>query len=206
MGAEPVAYNSIKIKYCPMCYRILLVPTLLLMSIITMAQSVTLDKKVGDVSPNNSIKPESIKLDSSLYVPVTVMHDLTIFPTINQLVKHSIFLEQRADETLYKVEIYAVKSQEVDNCNKHFLLGDFELKTLEGHGYPYYIFNSNTQIISTKMGCGDNITKIKNVPSGKTELVKYISALPLVVYAPKDIEIKYKIWKQDPKELDARSF
>jgi serine protease inhibitor ecotin len=51
-----------------------------------------------------------------------------------------------------------------------------------------------------------DITKMKNVPSGKTELVKYISVLPLVVYAPRDIEIKYKIWKQDPRELDAKSF
>jgi ecotin len=56
------------------------------------------------------------------------------------------------------------------------------------------------------MSCVDNITKMKNVPSGKTELVKYISVLPLVVYAPKDIEIKYKIWNQDPRELDAKSF
>lgn len=189
-----------------MNHHVLLLSALLILSTKSKAQSIGLDKKVEEDVPKSSIKPEVIKMDPSLSAPITVMHDLTIFPSIDQLVKHAIFLEPRVDEALYKVEIYAVKSQEVDNCNKHFLLGDFELKTLEVHGFPYYIFKSNTQIISTKMSCGDNIAKMKNVPSGKTELVKYISVLPLVVYAPQDIEIKYKIWKQDPRELDAKPF
>ncbi len=205
MEVEPVDYN-LNFKYQTMNHRTCLLSAMLILAIVSKAQSISIDKKVDDDTPKSSISPEAVKMDPALSVPLTVVHDLTIFPPIDKLVKHAILLDPRPNETLYRVEIYAVKSQEVDNCNKHYLIGDFELKTLEGHGYPYYIFNSNTQIISTKMGCGDNITKIKNVPSGKTELVKYISALPLVVYAPKDIEIKYKIWKQDPKELDARSF
>ena len=189
-----------------MNHYVLLLSALLILSATSKAQSISLDKKMEEDALKSFIKPEVIKMDPTLSAPITVMHDLTIFPSIDQLVKHAIFLEPRVDETLYKLEIYAVKSQEVDNCNKHFLLGDFELKTLEVHGFPYYIFKSNTQIISTKMSCVDNITKMKNVPSGKTELVKYISVLPLVVYATKDIEIKYKIWNQDPRQLDAKSF
>jgi hypothetical protein len=149
-----------------MNYHVLLLSALLILSATSKAQSVSIDKKVEEDAPQSSVKPELIRIDPSLSAPITVMHDLTIFPPIDQLVKHAIFLEPRVDETHYKVEIYAVKSQEVDNCNKYFLLGDFELKTLEVH----------------------------------------ISVLPLVVYAPRDIEIKYKIWKQDPRELDAKSF
>jgi len=186
--------------------RILFLQTMLFSSLASMAQSSSLDNGTEAATSKAILKPEEVKIDPAFSVPTVSMHDLSIFPNLENLVKHAIFLEQRVDEAIYKVEIFAVKSQEVDNCNNHFLLGDFELKILEGHGFPYYIFQSNTQIISTKMGCGDNIRKIKNVPSGKAELVKYISALPLVVYAPKDIEIKYKIWKQDPKELDAKSF
>ncbi len=189
-----------------MNYHVLLLSALLILSATSKAQTVSIDKKAEEDAPKSAVKPELIGIDPSLSAPITIMHDLTIFPPIDKLVKHAIFLEPRVDETLYKVEMYAVKSQEVDNCNKYFLLGDFELKTLEVHGFPYYIFKSNAQIISTKISCGDNITKMKNVPSGKTELLKYISVLPLVVYAPRDIEIKYKIWKQDPRELDAKSF
>ena len=56
------------------------------------------------------------------------------------------------------------------------------------------------------MGCGNDVKKVKNVPSGKTETYRYFSTLPIVVYTPKDIDVKYKIWKQEPKELDAKSF
>ena len=80
------------------------------------------------------------------------------------------------------------------------------MKNLEGYGYSYFIFKSNGQLISTKMGCGNDKKSLKNVVSGKTELVRYMSRLPLVVYTPEDIQIKYKIWQQNPKELDARAY
>lgn len=151
-------------------------------------------------------KPEQVKNDPSLSAPLRAVHDLTIYPPIENMTKNAIFLDPLPDETLYKVELYVVKSLEVDNCNKHYLFGDFEVRRLDGFGFSYFIFNSNSNIISTKMGCGDDIKKIRNVASGKTEIVRYISAMPIVVYTPKDMEVKYKLWKVDPKEMDARSF
>ena len=151
-------------------------------------------------------KPEQVSPNPALSAPLKAMHDLTIYPNIPNMVKNVIFLDPLANESLYKVEFYTVKSIEVDECNKHYLFGDFEVKNLEGYGYPYFIFNSNSQVISTKMGCGNDVKKVKNVPSGKTETYRYFSILPIVVYTPKDIDVKYKIWKQEPKELDAKSF
>ncbi len=152
------------------------------------------------------VKAEQVTSDPGLSVPMKAMHDLTIYPNIPNMVKNVIFLDPMPHETLLKVEFYAAKSMEVDECNKHYLFGDFEVKTLDGYGYPYYIFNSNSQVISTKMGCGNDVKKIKNVPSGKTETIRYLSLLPIVIYTPQMIDVKYKIWKQDPKELDARSY
>ena len=151
-------------------------------------------------------KPEQVSSNPALSAPLKAMHDLTIYPNIPNMVKNVIFLDPLANESLYKVEFYTVKSIEVDECNKHYLFGDFEVKNLEGYGYPYFIFNSNSQVISTKMGYGNDVKKVKNVPSGKTETYRYFSILPIVVYTPKDIDVKYKIWKQEPKELDAKSF
>jgi ecotin len=159
-----------------------------------------------NISDKKDLKPEQIELDSTLFAPIQTVHDLTIYPNIPNMVKNVINIQPMANESLYRIEFYAVKSTEVDDCNKHYLLGDFEVKNVEGYGYPYYIFNSNQQIISTKMGCGNDVKKIKNVPSGKTETIRYLSLLPIVIYTPQMIDVKYKIWKQDPKELDARSY
>ena len=38
--------------------------------------------------------------------------------------------------------------KEVD-CNKHWLMGDFETKEIEGMGYDYIVFNSNGDMAST---------------------------------------------------------
>jgi ecotin len=151
-------------------------------------------------------KPEQVTSNSALSAPIQALHDLTIYPNLPNMVKNVIFMDPLANELLCKVEFYAVKSLEVDDCNKHSLFGDFEVKTLEGYGYPYYVFNTNSQVISTKMGCGNTIKKVKNVASGKTETVRYMSLLPIVIYTPIEIDVKYKIWKQDPNELDARRF
>jgi ecotin len=151
-------------------------------------------------------QPEKIIQDPSLTSQIQAVHDLTVYPNLPNMVKNVIFLDPMPYETLLKVEFYAVKSLEVDECNKHYLFGDFAVKTLEGYGYPYYVFNTNSQVISTKMGCGNDVKKVKNVSSGKTEIVRYMSILPIVIYSPKEIDIKYKIWKQDPKELDARTY
>lgn len=163
------------------------------------------DRGKADIkSELTKVEPAAAELGT--FVSNTPMHDLTIYPNVPNMVKHAILLESMPNEKILKVEFYAVLSSEVDYCNKHYLLGDFEMKNLEGYGYPYYIFNTNSQIISTKMGCETNAKKVMNVASGKTETVKYVSLMPIVIYAPKNIDIKYKIWKQDPKELDARSF
>lgn len=154
----------------------------------------------------NSLGLEQIKNDPNLSTPLKSMHDITIYPSIANMTKNVIIIDPMPNESMHKVEFYAVKSAEVDDCNKHYLLGEFEVKTLEGYGYPYYIFKSNSQIISTKMGCENQNKKVREITSGKTELVRYISSIPIVVYTPKEIDVKYKLWKQESKEYEARSY
>lgn len=37
------------------------------------------------------------------------------------------------------------------------------------------------------------------------ELLRYNSKLPIVIYAPKDMEVKYRIWKADSKFQNSKS-
>lgn len=160
------------------------------------------------LSAQQNLEPTSTQsiFDNSMAVKSTNAHDITMFPSINGYIKQAIFLENLPLEKNYKVEFYATKKAEVDNCNKHYLLGDFEMKTMDGWGYFYYVFKSNSELISTKMGCMDAAKMITDVPSGKTELIRYTSIMPLIVYAPEGIDIKYRIWKVDPKENKAIAY
>lgn len=119
----------------------------------------------------------------------------------DDMVRHVIFLSKKANESLFKVEIIPGKVMSVD-CNVHTLMGQLEEKDLQGWGYTYYEFTTNGQVISTKMAC--NKPNTNKFVSGKTVLVRYNSKLPIVVYAPKGYEVKYKIWSAG-KELLAPS-
>lgn len=111
--------------------------------------------------------------------------------SIGALKRHVIFLEQRADENLYKIEIMAGMYKEVD-CNRHTLAGEFKESVVEGWGYSYYVFETNGQIASTKMMCHE--PKTTKFISGQGEIVRYNSRLPLVVYLPEGMELKYRVW------------
>lgn len=117
--------------------------------------------------------------------------------TIDSLERHVIFLEEKADENLFEIELIAGKTMEVD-CNRHRLLGSFSEETVQGWGYNYHVFATENQIISTLMGCPDN-TKTEKFVSATSTTVRYNSRLPIVVYLPEGIELKYRIWAAGPE-------
>lgn len=105
-----------------------------------------------------------------------------------------IYLPKQADDDRFKIEILAGKVLPVD-CNSQRLIGSLEEKTLEGWGYSYYRIEKVTGPISTLMACPDAKRTEAFVPvTGDGFLLRYNSKLPIVVYAPKDVEIRYRIW------------
>lgn len=108
------------------------------------------------------------------------------------MVRHVIFMPQKADESKLKIEIVPGKMMSVD-CNHHTLMGKLEEKDLQGWGYTYYEFTSNGQTRSTMMMC--NKPKETRFVSGETKLVRYNSKLPIVIYAPEGYEIRFNTWK-----------
>jgi ecotin len=108
--------------------------------------------------------------------------------------RHVIELPAQADEAEHKVEIIAGKTLEVD-CNQQRLGGQWQEKTVEGWGYSYYELSQVGPAMSTLMACPDGSRKQAFVRvGGEPQLVRYNSKLPLVIYAPKDIEVRYRIW------------
>lgn len=127
--------------------------------------------------------------------------NLKIYPAPQEGFQRAvIILSPKKNEEDYKVEIIAGKTMKVD-CNIHNLMGKFEEKDLKGWGYTYFVYNSDGKMTSTMRGCPDNVLKDKFVFN--TQLTRYNSKLPIVVYAPKGFQVKYKIWTRSQKQLDA---
>lgn len=110
-----------------------------------------------------------------------------------------IHLAPQTGEDSYQVEILAGKTLDVD-CNRQRLGGMLEEKNLEGWGYPFYRLESVIGPMSTQMACPDGQRKKDFVPVvGDGFMLRYNSKLPIVVYVPKDVEVRYRIWSASNK-------
>lgn len=121
------------------------------------------------------------------------------FPKAEQGMKRQVIqLPQQQDESALKVELMIGQTLEVD-CNRHRLGGQLESKTLEGWGYDYYVFDKVTSPVSTMMACPDGKKEKQFVMAGLVDagMLRYNSKLPIVVYTPANIDVKYRIWRAD---------
>ncbi|MEQ4619048.1 MAG: serine protease inhibitor ecotin [Corticimicrobacter sp.] len=108
-----------------------------------------------------------------------------------------IHVPQQVNEEDYKVEIIAGKTLEID-CNHHILPASYKEETVQGWGYDYYVIEPEEgKMISTMMACqGPRKNQFVSTANGPG-IVRYNSRLPIVVYTPKDTEVRYRIWKTD---------
>ncbi|MFW5391868.1 serine protease inhibitor ecotin [Yersinia sp. 2544 StPb PI] len=107
-----------------------------------------------------------------------------------------IFLEPQEDESRFKVELLIGKTIEVD-CNRHMLGGNLETRTLSGWGFDYLVMDKISEPASTMMACPDNTRRPQFIAAnlGDAAMQRYNSRLPIVVYVPKGVDVKYRIWE-----------
>lgn len=126
--------------------------------------------------------------------------DLQAYPaaTAGQT-RHIIRLPTEADEDGLKVELIVGRTLEVD-CNRQMLGGSIDTRTAEGWGYDYFVVSDLGQGASTLMACPDNTRRSAFVRGGgEPKLIRYNSRLPVVVYAPSNVEVRYRIWRAGPE-------
>jgi ecotin len=128
------------------------------------------------------------------------LEDVAPFPKPDSgFTRQVIHLAPQAREDDFQVEILAGKTLAVD-CNRQRLGGILEEKNLEGWGYPFYRLEKVIGPMSTLMACPDGKSTQDFVPVvGDGFLLRYNSKLPIVLYVPKDIEVRYRIWSASNK-------
>ena len=150
-------------------------------------------------------KKTEIPLNSSSKQEMVDRETLKMFPEVKDgLSRKAIVLPALENESNHKVELYLGKELMVD-CNVHRLSGSLEEKTLSGWGYSFYNFVGSADILSTRMACPEGELK-KEFISSNSIMCAYNSALPIVVYIPEGLELRYHIWSRGDQQKKADSF
>jgi len=121
--------------------------------------------------------------------------DLQAFPPAGPgQVRRVIRLPAERDENGLRVGIVVGRTMLVD-CNRQVLPARIEERTAEGWGYNYYVVAMGSQAASTLMACPTNARSRQFVRAADEPLLRYNSRVPLVVFAPSDVEVRYRVWR-----------
>jgi len=131
-------------------------------------------------------------------VPVSQAADnMKAFPPAEQgMVRHVLQLSRQDDEAALKVELIVGKTVQTDSRNRYFFGGNIEAETIKGWGYTRYKVNKLGPMAGTLMAIKPNAPKVDQFITlgGNPYLIRYNSRLPIVVYVPEGVDVRYRIW------------
>ena len=105
-----------------------------------------------------------------------------------------------------RVELIIGRTLLVD-CNRHWLQGSLVEESVPGWGYPMFRVKGGRQQVSTRLACPGQAARREFVVLGGTPtLVPVNPRLPIVVVAPKDLEVRWRLWRAEPRQQSATPF
>ncbi|MGB0866977.1 MAG: ecotin family protein [Granulosicoccaceae bacterium] len=107
--------------------------------------------------------------------------------------RHVIWLEpiDHAEESSHQVQLRLGVKAWVDGLNHAGLAIKLERGVVQGWGFPYYHFEGDAVVASTRMASKGELSE--QWVWSPASLVDYNSRLPLVVYVPNNFGLSYRI-------------
>ena len=131
--------------------------------------------------------------------PRPPINDLQAFPPAAPgQARRVIRLPPERDENGLRVGVIVGRTMMVD-CNRQVFSARIEERTAQGWGFNYYVVSKVGPPASTMMACPNNQRTRQFVRSAEEPLLRYNSRLPLVIFAPTDVEVRYRIWRAGPE-------
>jgi len=122
--------------------------------------------------------------------------DLKAFPPAEEgMTRYVIRLLKQKNEASFKVELIIGKTVQTDAINRHFFGGVLETENIPGWGFDRYILHKLGPMAGTLMAVDPNAPQFERFISlGAETILRYNSRLPLVVYVPDEVKVRYRIW------------
>lgn len=133
---------------------------------------------------------------------VSAADSLKAFPEAEEgMVRHVLHLPQQADEFAFQVELLVGKTVQLDGVNQYFFSGTIEAVDIEGWGFTRYVVSKLGPMAGTRIGVHPDAPKADRFITlgGGPHLIRYNSRLPVVVYVPEGVEVRYRIWHTTPE-------
>jgi len=126
-------------------------------------------------------------------------------PAEEGMVRYVLQLPGQNDESLFKVELIVGKTVQVDKKNRYFFGGTIEKETIKGWGYTRYYVSKLGPMAGTAMAVDPNAPKVERFITlgGEPYFIRYNSRMPIVIYVPEGVEVRYRIWttEVEPKAM-----
>ena len=119
----------------------------------------------------------------------------------NGQMRYVIQLAEQDDESNYQVELIVGQTVEVDETNRYFFGGQIKKESIVGWGFTRYVVSELGPMAGTLMAVDPNALKVDRFVrlGGEPYLIRYNSRLPVVVYVPEGVDVRYRIWRADPE-------
>lgn len=121
-------------------------------------------------------------------------------PADGGMVRHVLWLPAQEDESTIRVELMVGRTMQLDSVNRYFFIGKIEEKIIEGWGFPRYVVDPLGPMAGTRIAPDPKAPRVSRFVTlgGEPLLLGYNSRLPLVVYTPEGVELRYRLWRAGP--------
>ena len=114
-------------------------------------------------------------------------------------------LPNKMNESNYQVELIVGQTVKIDETNQYFFGGQIKKENIVGWGFTRYVVSELGPMAGTLMAVDPNAPKVDRFIrlGGEPYLIRYNSRLPVVVYVPEGVDVRYRIWRAEPESKAA---